>query len=69
VAITTTPTHVTDRHRTDLPNPILPEFWVRPAEDIDADLAVLRAEGPTRTSPSPRSPRASRCPRARAPGP
>jgi cytochrome P450 len=43
VAITTTPTHVTDRHRTDLPNPILPEFWVRPAEDIDADL---RAEGP-----------------------
>ncbi|HEU5082033.1 MAG TPA: cytochrome P450 [Acidimicrobiales bacterium] len=42
----TTPTHVTERHRTDLPNPILPEFWVRPAEDIDADLAVLRAEGP-----------------------
>ncbi len=23
------------------PNPILPEFWVRPADEIDADLAVL----------------------------
>lgn len=46
--MTMTPTSVftTDRHRTDLPNPILPEFWVRPAEEIDADLAVLRAEGP-----------------------
>jgi methyl-branched lipid omega-hydroxylase len=41
-----TPVHVTERTRTDLPNPILPEFWVRPAEDIEADLAVLRAEGP-----------------------
>ncbi|HSP05480.1 MAG TPA: cytochrome P450, partial [Acidimicrobiales bacterium] len=41
-----TPTYVTERHRADLPNPILPEFWVRPADDIDADLAVLRAEGP-----------------------
>jgi cytochrome P450 len=25
-----------------LPNPLLHEFWVRPAADIDADLAVLR---------------------------
>lgn len=46
MAVIETPTFVTERHRTDLPNPILPEFWVRPAEDIDADLAVLRAEGP-----------------------
>ncbi len=28
---------------TTLPNPILHEFWVRPAEDIDADLALLRS--------------------------
>ena len=46
MAVIETPTFVTDRHRTDLPNPILPEFWVRPAADIEADLAVLRAEGP-----------------------
>ncbi len=46
MAVIETPTFVTDRHRTDLPNPILPEFWVRPAGDIEADLAVLRAEGP-----------------------
>lgn len=32
---------------TTLPNPIDPFFWTRPAEEIDADLAVLRAEGPT----------------------
>ena len=34
-----------DRHRTDVPNPILPEFWVRPADDIEADLAVLARRG------------------------
>ena len=42
----TTPTYVTERHRDDLPNPILPEFWVRPADAIAADLAMLRAAGP-----------------------
>jgi len=41
-----TPTYVTERHRADLPNPIVPEFWVPPADAIDAALAVLRAEGP-----------------------
>ncbi len=29
-----------------LPNPILNTFWVRPQEEIDADLAVLRADPP-----------------------
>jgi cytochrome P450 len=28
---------------TDLPNPILPEFWVRPGAEVEADLAALRA--------------------------
>jgi cytochrome P450 len=46
MADTATPTATSERHRTDVPNPILPEFWVRPAEDIEADLAVLRQEGP-----------------------
>ena len=55
MAVIETPTFVTDRHRTDLPNPILPEFWVRPAGDIEADLAVLRAEGPVYL-PEPESP-------------
>jgi cytochrome P450 len=29
-----------------LPNPIIPEFWVRPQADIEADLATLRREAP-----------------------
>jgi methyl-branched lipid omega-hydroxylase len=28
-----------------LPNPIIAEFWTRPADEIDADLAVLRQVG------------------------
>jgi cytochrome P450 len=28
---------------TNLPNPILPEFWIRPAPKVEADLAELRA--------------------------
>lgn len=28
------------------PNPIMPWFWLRPAPEIDADLAWLRARGP-----------------------
>jgi len=38
-----------------LPNPIIPEFWVRPAAEIDADLDRLRADGPTR-HPEPEIP-------------
>ena len=30
---------------TVLPNPLLPEFWVRPMPEIDADLASLQAAG------------------------
>lgn len=30
-----------------LPNPMIPEFWTRPAAEIDADLAELRTAGTT----------------------
>ena len=33
-----------DVRRVEDVNPILPEFWVRPPADIEADLALLRAE-------------------------
>ncbi len=36
-----------------LPNPIMPDFWVRPQPDIEADLARLRAEGPVSFHPEP----------------
>ncbi|MGI9596224.1 MAG: cytochrome P450 [Acidimicrobiales bacterium] len=29
----------------DLPNPLLPEYWTRPASEIDHDLAMLQAAG------------------------
>jgi cytochrome P450 len=29
-----------------LPNPIMPEFWLRPSAEIEGDLATLRAAGP-----------------------
>ena len=38
-------TTVADHANDLLPNPLLQEFWVRPAADIDADLAVLHAAG------------------------
>ncbi len=41
----------------DLPNPLYQEFWVRPAADIDADLATLQqAGGVTFHSEPPRPP-------------
>jgi cytochrome P450 len=50
-----------DRHRTDLPNPIMNEFWVRPAADIDADFALLRSLGPV-FLPEPEPPTGSPMP-------
>lgn len=38
-------TAIADSTVDSLPNPILPEFWVRDAEAIDADLDLLRADG------------------------
>jgi cytochrome P450 len=43
----------------DLPNPIFAEFWLRPANEIDADLTVLRQAGPSfhsEPAPSPEMP-------------
>ncbi|MEM7322252.1 MAG: cytochrome P450 [Actinomycetota bacterium] len=37
----------------ELPNPLLNEFWVRPAADIDTDLATLQAEGGVTFHPEP----------------
>jgi methyl-branched lipid omega-hydroxylase len=39
-----------------LPNPISPLFWTRPAPEIDADLATLRAEGLTHHDLPPMDP-------------
>ncbi|MDH4144113.1 MAG: hypothetical protein OEY23_02980, partial [Acidimicrobiia bacterium] len=39
-----TETAAASTRKSSLPNPILPEFWVRPQAEIDADLAVLRAK-------------------------
>ncbi len=38
---------------TDLPNPIMPEFWVREPGRIDADLELLRREHPVSFHPEP----------------
>lgn len=32
-------------HTGELPNPLLPEFWIRQAQEIDSDLAALRDAG------------------------
>ena len=40
---------------TDLPNPILPEFWVRPGAEVEADLAALRS-APLTFLPEPEVP-------------
>ncbi len=32
-------------HTGELPNPLLPEFWLRQAQEIDSDLAALRDAG------------------------
>lgn len=37
----------------ELPNPILNEFWVRPAAEIDADLATLQGQGGITFHPEP----------------
>ncbi|MGF1597301.1 MAG: cytochrome P450 [Acidimicrobiales bacterium] len=37
----------------DLPNPTDPYFWVRPAAEIEAELATLRAEAPVVFLPEP----------------
>jgi cytochrome P450 len=58
--VTTRP--AAERDRTDLPNPIYDVFWVRPAAEIDADLAVLRALGPVYL-PEPEPPYGSPIPR------
>ncbi len=39
-----------------LPNPIFPEFWVRGASDIDADLAALQDAGGVTFHPEPKVP-------------
>ncbi|HSL60131.1 MAG TPA: cytochrome P450 [Acidimicrobiales bacterium] len=39
-----------------LPNPIYPEFWVRPPDEIERDLATLRADGPVSFHPEPTVP-------------
>ena len=39
-----------------LPNPLFPEFWVRPAGDIDADLATLQEAGGITFHPEPEVP-------------
>lgn len=38
---------------TDLPNPLDPEFWVRPSEPIEDDLALLRAQKSPTFHPEP----------------
>jgi len=55
-----------DVRRVEDVNPILPEFWVRPPADIDADLALLRAEPGLVFRPEPPVPEAA--PIARGPG-
>jgi cytochrome P450 len=39
-----------------LPNLIMQDFWVRPDEQIEADLATLRAAGPVHFLPEPNPP-------------
>lgn len=39
-----------------LPNPIIPEFWTRPAADIDSDLTQLRDAGGVTFHPEPEVP-------------
>ncbi|MDY7106955.1 MAG: cytochrome P450 [Actinomycetota bacterium] len=39
-----------------LPNPIMPEFWVRPQPEIEEDLALLRREAPVSFHPEPVQP-------------
>ncbi|MDY7106954.1 MAG: cytochrome P450 [Actinomycetota bacterium] len=39
-----------------LPNPILPEFWVRPQPQIEEDLALLRRDAPVSFHPEPEVP-------------
>ncbi|MDH3755257.1 MAG: cytochrome P450 [Acidimicrobiia bacterium] len=41
---------------TELPNPILPDFWVRSQNEIEADLATLRADAPITFLPEPEIP-------------
>lgn len=38
------------------PNPLYPEFWVRPAADVDADLASLQQAGGVTFHPEPEIP-------------
>ena len=40
----------------DLPNPIDPLFWVRPSNEVDADLAFLREHAPVSFHPEPEVP-------------
>jgi cytochrome P450 len=48
-----------------LPNPILPDFWVRPPDDIEGDLAALRAAGGVTFHPEPEIPPESPVPQGR----
>ncbi len=41
---------------TELPNPLMPEFWVRSESDIDADLASLQNAGGVTFHPEPEVP-------------
>ena len=49
-----------------LPNPIIPEFWVRDQASIEADLALLRAEAPISWHEEPEVPEGT--PVVRGPG-
>jgi cytochrome P450 len=50
----------------ELPNPLDNLFWIRPGDEIERDLAVLRAEAPVAFLPEPEIP--EHVPLPRGPG-